>query len=175
EFDFKVIDTRGAKNCAADHLLRLENPYENVFDPKEISETFPLESLNKVADNDPSTHGSFEITSIFALSTSIPFFDILCPSTMPSFTMNFVEFPVVNTNSPPCYEASRNEFVLIVLYDGHATLLRHTMNETHPRAIRYGINQSGVKEFFYFLFDDIVDFWINPPLRLHFRGVVFFE
>ncbi|GKB74751.1 reverse transcriptase domain-containing protein [Tanacetum coccineum] len=34
EFDFKVIDTKGAENYAADHLLRLENPYENVFDPK---------------------------------------------------------------------------------------------------------------------------------------------
>nr|GEZ96537.1 hypothetical protein [Tanacetum cinerariifolium] len=29
EFDFKVIDTRGAENYAADHLSRLENPYEN--------------------------------------------------------------------------------------------------------------------------------------------------
>nr|GEZ76012.1 5-oxoprolinase [Tanacetum cinerariifolium] len=55
EFDFKVIDTRGAEYYAADHLSRLENPYENVFDPKEINETFPLESLNKVAHNDPST------------------------------------------------------------------------------------------------------------------------
>nr|GFA84584.1 reverse transcriptase domain-containing protein [Tanacetum cinerariifolium] len=55
EFDFKVIDTCGAKNYAADHLSRLENPYENVFDPKEINETFPLESLNKVAHKDPST------------------------------------------------------------------------------------------------------------------------
>nr|GEW95748.1 reverse transcriptase domain-containing protein [Tanacetum cinerariifolium] len=55
EFDFKVIDTRGAENYAADHLSRLENPYENVFDPKEINETFPLESLNKIAHNDPST------------------------------------------------------------------------------------------------------------------------
>nr|GFC73072.1 reverse transcriptase domain-containing protein [Tanacetum cinerariifolium] len=55
EFDFKVIDTRGAENYAADHLSRLENPYENVFDPKKINETFPLESLNKVAHNDPST------------------------------------------------------------------------------------------------------------------------
>ncbi|GJY59738.1 reverse transcriptase domain-containing protein [Tanacetum coccineum] len=36
EFDFKVIDTKGAENYAADHLSRLENPYENVFDPKEI-------------------------------------------------------------------------------------------------------------------------------------------
>nr|GEZ44975.1 reverse transcriptase domain-containing protein [Tanacetum cinerariifolium] len=52
---FKVIDTRGAENYAADHLSRLENPYENVFDPKEINETFPLESLNKVAHKDPST------------------------------------------------------------------------------------------------------------------------
>ncbi|GKB17527.1 reverse transcriptase domain-containing protein [Tanacetum coccineum] len=43
EFDFKVIDTKGAENYAADHLSRLENPYENIFDPKEINETFPLD------------------------------------------------------------------------------------------------------------------------------------
>nr|GFA26310.1 reverse transcriptase domain-containing protein [Tanacetum cinerariifolium] len=55
EFDFKVIDTRGAENYVADHLSRLENPYENVFDLKEINKTFPLESLNKVAHKDPST------------------------------------------------------------------------------------------------------------------------
>nr|GFB00756.1 reverse transcriptase domain-containing protein [Tanacetum cinerariifolium] len=55
ESDFKVIDTRGAKNYAADHLSRLENPYEKIFDPKEINETFPLETLNKVAHKDPST------------------------------------------------------------------------------------------------------------------------
>ncbi|GJT76845.1 reverse transcriptase domain-containing protein [Tanacetum coccineum] len=46
EFDFKVIDTKGAENYAADHLSRLENPYENIFDPKEITETFPLETLS---------------------------------------------------------------------------------------------------------------------------------
>nr|GFA50670.1 reverse transcriptase domain-containing protein [Tanacetum cinerariifolium] len=54
EFDFKVIDTRGAENYAANHLSRLENPYKNVFDPKEINETFPLETINKVAHKDPS-------------------------------------------------------------------------------------------------------------------------
>ncbi|GKB99128.1 reverse transcriptase domain-containing protein, partial [Tanacetum coccineum] len=49
EFDFKVIDTKGAENLAADHYLsRLENPYENVNDPKEINESFPLETLNMV-------------------------------------------------------------------------------------------------------------------------------
>ncbi|GJY65892.1 reverse transcriptase domain-containing protein [Tanacetum coccineum] len=52
EFDFKVIDTKGAENYAADHLSRLENPYENVFDPKEITETFPLETLNMVTSHD---------------------------------------------------------------------------------------------------------------------------
>nr|GEZ03208.1 reverse transcriptase [Tanacetum cinerariifolium] len=55
EFDFKVIDARRAENYAADHLSRLENSYENIFDPKDINETFPLESLNKVAHKDPST------------------------------------------------------------------------------------------------------------------------
>nr|GFA22888.1 reverse transcriptase domain-containing protein [Tanacetum cinerariifolium] len=55
EFDFKVVDTKGAENYAADHLSRLENPYENVFYPKEINETFPLEFLNKVAHQDQST------------------------------------------------------------------------------------------------------------------------
>nr|GFA29447.1 reverse transcriptase domain-containing protein [Tanacetum cinerariifolium] len=55
EFDFKVINTRRVENYAVDHLSRLKNPYENVFDPKEINETFPLESLNKVTHKDPST------------------------------------------------------------------------------------------------------------------------
>ncbi|GKB23363.1 reverse transcriptase domain-containing protein [Tanacetum coccineum] len=52
EFDFKVIDTKGAENYAADHLSRLENPYENVFDPKEINETLPFETLNMVTSHD---------------------------------------------------------------------------------------------------------------------------
>nr|GEZ20744.1 reverse transcriptase domain-containing protein [Tanacetum cinerariifolium] len=36
------------ENLAADHLSRLENPYENVLDPKGINETFPLETLSMV-------------------------------------------------------------------------------------------------------------------------------
>ncbi|GJS00842.1 reverse transcriptase domain-containing protein [Tanacetum coccineum] len=48
EFKFKVIDTKGVENLAADHLSRLENPYESVVDPKEINETFPLETVNMV-------------------------------------------------------------------------------------------------------------------------------
>ncbi|GJZ46344.1 reverse transcriptase domain-containing protein [Tanacetum coccineum] len=48
EFDFNVIDTKGAENLVANHLSRLENPYENVLDPKEVNEKFPLETLNMV-------------------------------------------------------------------------------------------------------------------------------
>nr|GFB06548.1 reverse transcriptase domain-containing protein [Tanacetum cinerariifolium] len=48
EFDFKFLDMKGAENLAADHLSRLEKPYENVLDPKEINETFPLETLSTV-------------------------------------------------------------------------------------------------------------------------------
>ncbi|GJZ89416.1 reverse transcriptase domain-containing protein [Tanacetum coccineum] len=48
KFTFKVIDIKGAENLAADHLSRLENPYENVLDPKEVNEKFPLETLNMV-------------------------------------------------------------------------------------------------------------------------------
>nr|GEX50491.1 reverse transcriptase domain-containing protein [Tanacetum cinerariifolium] len=47
--DIKVIDTKGAENLAADHLSRLENPHQNVLDPKEINESFPLETLNLVS------------------------------------------------------------------------------------------------------------------------------
>nr|GEV98027.1 hypothetical protein [Tanacetum cinerariifolium] len=49
EFTFKVIDTKGAENLVADHLSRLENPHKNVLDPKEINESFPLETLNLVS------------------------------------------------------------------------------------------------------------------------------
>nr|GEW97923.1 reverse transcriptase domain-containing protein [Tanacetum cinerariifolium] len=49
EFTFKVIDMKGAENLAADHLSRLENPYQNVLGPKEIHESFPLETLNLVS------------------------------------------------------------------------------------------------------------------------------
>nr|GFA15758.1 reverse transcriptase domain-containing protein [Tanacetum cinerariifolium] len=55
EFTFKVIDTKGAENLAADHLSRLENPHQNVLDPKEINESFPLETLNMVSSRGNSS------------------------------------------------------------------------------------------------------------------------
>ncbi|GJV11398.1 reverse transcriptase domain-containing protein, partial [Tanacetum coccineum] len=40
---------KGAKDLAADHLSRLENPHQDKFENKEITETFPLETLGSVA------------------------------------------------------------------------------------------------------------------------------
>nr|GEU55156.1 hypothetical protein [Tanacetum cinerariifolium] len=44
-----VIDTKGVENLVVDHLSRLENPHQNVLNPKEINESFPLETLNMVS------------------------------------------------------------------------------------------------------------------------------
>nr|GEU73768.1 DNA-directed DNA polymerase [Tanacetum cinerariifolium] len=57
EFTFKVIDTKGDENLAADHLSRLENPHQNVLDPKEINESFSLETLNMVSSRGPIESG----------------------------------------------------------------------------------------------------------------------
>nr|GEX33453.1 reverse transcriptase domain-containing protein [Tanacetum cinerariifolium] len=54
-FEKFFVDTKGAENYAADHLSRLENPYENVFDLKEINESFPLEMISKLTHHDQST------------------------------------------------------------------------------------------------------------------------
>nr|GEW42153.1 putative reverse transcriptase domain, ribonuclease H-like domain, aspartic peptidase domain protein [Tanacetum cinerariifolium] len=67
KFDFAVIDNKGAKNLAADHFSRLENPYENVLDPKEINENFPFETLGMVTfRGDFGTPGFADFTNYHA-------------------------------------------------------------------------------------------------------------
>ncbi|GJW14313.1 reverse transcriptase domain-containing protein, partial [Tanacetum coccineum] len=57
EFDVEIRDKKGAENLAADHLSRLENPHQSELEKKEITETFPLETLGMVTfrgdDNAP--------------------------------------------------------------------------------------------------------------------------
>ncbi|GKA94238.1 hypothetical protein Tco_0816224, partial [Tanacetum coccineum] len=51
-----IRDKKGAKNLAADHLSRLENPHQGDLEKKEITETFPLETLGIISShNDSST------------------------------------------------------------------------------------------------------------------------
>ncbi|GKB25582.1 reverse transcriptase domain-containing protein [Tanacetum coccineum] len=49
EFDVIIRDKKGAKNLAADHLSRLENPHQGDLEKKEINETFPLETLGMIS------------------------------------------------------------------------------------------------------------------------------
>ncbi|GKA35464.1 hypothetical protein Tco_0721955 [Tanacetum coccineum] len=55
EFDVIIRDQKGAENLAADHLSRLENPHQDKLENKEITETFPLETLGSVALHVDST------------------------------------------------------------------------------------------------------------------------
>ncbi|GJV21965.1 hypothetical protein Tco_1370985 [Tanacetum coccineum] len=55
ELNFHITRERNACSLfmlSTDHLSRLENPYENTFDPKEITETFPLETLSVLTSKD---------------------------------------------------------------------------------------------------------------------------
>ncbi|GJY59647.1 sugar carrier protein C-like protein [Tanacetum coccineum] len=49
EFDVEIKDKKGAENLAVDHLSRLENPHQDEFENKEITKTFPLETLGSIA------------------------------------------------------------------------------------------------------------------------------
>ncbi|GJY87454.1 reverse transcriptase domain-containing protein [Tanacetum coccineum] len=49
EFDVIIRDKKGAENLAADHLSRLENPHQGDLEKKEITETFPLETLGMIS------------------------------------------------------------------------------------------------------------------------------
>nr|GEX48329.1 DNA-directed DNA polymerase [Tanacetum cinerariifolium] len=64
-FTFKVIDIKGAENLAADHLSQLENPHQNVLDPKKINESFPLETLNMVSSREPCYNQDFNFSQDF--------------------------------------------------------------------------------------------------------------
>ncbi|GJR06199.1 reverse transcriptase domain-containing protein [Tanacetum coccineum] len=66
EFDVEIRDKKGAENLAADHLSRLENPHQDKFENKEITETFPLETLGSVALRDDNTPWFADFTNYHA-------------------------------------------------------------------------------------------------------------
>ncbi|GJT75438.1 reverse transcriptase domain-containing protein [Tanacetum coccineum] len=81
ELDVIIRDKKGAENLAADHLSRLENPHQDKLENKEITETFPLETLGSVAlrvDNTPwfadfaNYHaGNFIVKGIFGAPRAV--------------------------------------------------------------------------------------------------------
>ncbi|GJV30548.1 reverse transcriptase domain-containing protein [Tanacetum coccineum] len=48
QIDVIIRDKKEAENLAADNLSRLENPYQDVLENKEITKTFPLKTLGMV-------------------------------------------------------------------------------------------------------------------------------
>ncbi|GJV91219.1 reverse transcriptase domain-containing protein [Tanacetum coccineum] len=102
EFNIEIRDKKGAENLAADHLSRLENPYQGNRVGMEINDNFLHESLNKISlnpDDEPSmTPISFGFVLIrsfggvwtgkklwifFKLATMVPPGDIMARTTPP--------------------------------------------------------------------------------------------
>nr|GEY64313.1 reverse transcriptase domain-containing protein [Tanacetum cinerariifolium] len=105
EFDFKVIDTKRAENYAADHLSRLENPYENVFDPKEINETFPLELSTKLLTRTQVPSAGQEAIDILKACHSGP--------TGGHYGANYTAKKVFD--SGPFPSSKRNKYILVAV------------------------------------------------------------
>ncbi|GKD57502.1 hypothetical protein Tco_1290889 [Tanacetum coccineum] len=140
------------------------------------------------------------ITSTLALSTSIPNIEILCPRTMPSFTVkwHFSQFRTKlvslhrlsilskwerheEKESPKIEKLSMKTSIVSSIMSWKMAIMhlwnmpgalhkpkgirRHTMNGAHPRAIGDRVNQSGIKEFDNFLFDNLMNFWVHSSLR----------
>ncbi|GKC93651.1 reverse transcriptase domain-containing protein [Tanacetum coccineum] len=65
-FDIEIKDKRGAKNLAADHLSRLENPDLGTFMKEEIADEFPDEHLmvlkTELNNDEPWGHHSASVT-----------------------------------------------------------------------------------------------------------------
>nr|GEW53784.1 reverse transcriptase domain-containing protein [Tanacetum cinerariifolium] len=67
DFDVIIRDKKGAENLAADHLSRLENLHQDELEKKEITKTFPLETLGMIAfRGDSSTPWFFDISKYHA-------------------------------------------------------------------------------------------------------------
>nr|GEX94082.1 reverse transcriptase domain-containing protein [Tanacetum cinerariifolium] len=110
EFDFDVLDTKGAENLAADHLSQLENPYKNVLDPKEINETFPLETQSTVTFRGDSSalwfadfanyHAAKRLSTFSKLATMDPRGDIMVLTSPPKRSLIPVSFGPPFTRMP---------------------------------------------------------------------------
>ncbi|GJU67955.1 reverse transcriptase domain-containing protein [Tanacetum coccineum] len=63
ELTIEIRDKKGVENLTADHLSRLENPYQEDHVGMEINENFPHESLNMISlhpDNEPPWFADIE-------------------------------------------------------------------------------------------------------------------
>ncbi|GJY18360.1 reverse transcriptase domain-containing protein [Tanacetum coccineum] len=88
EFDVIIRDKKGAKNLAADHLSRLENPHQGDLEKKEINETFPLETLGMISfHGDSSTPWIARILKALVLVVLSIVYSIFNPSGLHEIAM----------------------------------------------------------------------------------------
>ncbi|GKB50511.1 reverse transcriptase domain-containing protein [Tanacetum coccineum] len=89
----------GAKNLAADHLSRLENPHQGDLEKKEINETFPLETLGMISfRGDVFTAKKPLISSWLAILD--PPGDIMVPTTLLKKSLILVFIGLLFTKMP---------------------------------------------------------------------------
>ncbi|GJV17548.1 reverse transcriptase domain-containing protein [Tanacetum coccineum] len=62
---------KGAENLAAGHLSRLENPHQDDLEKKEITETFPLETLGMISFRDDSSTQWFADIANYHVGNSV--------------------------------------------------------------------------------------------------------
>ena len=72
----------------------------------------------------------------------------------------FVEPTIINANSSPRGGSSGDHFALVILNDGHSSLLWNNMNGAYPSTIRNQVDDTDLKEF--------KDFILNHPFMFGF-------
>ncbi|GJR96341.1 reverse transcriptase domain-containing protein [Tanacetum coccineum] len=109
--DFAVGAVLGqrAENLAADHLSRLENPHQSELEKKEITETFPLETLGMVTfrgdDNAPwfadiaNYHAGNFVIKGMSSQQKRKFFKDDCPDCEGSRILGFV-YSITRASNP---------------------------------------------------------------------------
>ncbi|GJS98445.1 reverse transcriptase domain-containing protein [Tanacetum coccineum] len=137
EFDVIIRDKKGAENLAVDHLSRLENPHQDKLENKEITETFPLETLGSVALHVNSGLHDFSQTTMPGISLSrecvIPaekqvfqnFQTLLLDD--PFLLLNLCDQVIRRTSSVNVEHISNEQFAKVMLkYESIITLYRES-------------------------------------------------
>ena len=81
----------------------------------------------------------------------------------------FVEPTIINANSSPRGGSSGDHFALVILNDGHSSLLGNHMNRANPPTIRNELDDASIEEFNNFLFNYLFHVRVQPPLGFN-RG-----
>ncbi|GJW65103.1 reverse transcriptase domain-containing protein [Tanacetum coccineum] len=153
EFDVVIRDKKGAENLAADHLSRLENPHQSELEKKEITETFPLETIGMVAfrgdDNAPwfadfaNYHaGNFMIKGMSSQQKR-KFFPPHPPRRKESFQDSNTTFV-----RPLCFKYVRIKFPAVVCTGKEATPTSSKPGHNgKPTGGHHGANRTAKKDF----------------------------